>query len=1104
MAAASYVQASFLGGVWSLARQGRIDLPNYRTAMNVCLNGLPVEQGAWTRRPGTQFLSTTRNGSPGRVVNFDFIEAAPYTMELTDGFLRFFCGPLFLSDPQLVWTNDGKSVISITLANPANIKTAVAHAWTTGDHVQFVFLGANNPLLQNRTFLITVLSADEFAIYDAITGVGINGADLGTLVTATVVRVLEIATPYTGELWRTVRSIPADIPTTNSTTPGTVLLQRTIKPYVLKVATAPTSSAFATFTFEAATFKDGPYFDPVPGGTLATPSALIGNVNITLSFNAYDAAKSYAIGDYVTSGGNNYKSLVAANVGSAPPSANWVLVSSSDAIGPNGFQGSDVGRMVRLFSEPALWVVGASYVAGTSVVAFGGTYYKALTTHTGIATSTPGTVPTVWAVFPSGAIWSWGKILALLNEIDRALGGSASIGDMIAGGGVAAFFDGNTNQAFNVGAQRGFPRGPDTDRRAYIGKDYSGASDQIIESATYFPLSDYGIAGAAFGVSAFPGPLAAISIIINLRGNASAPADGTDGTLLGTTGTISNTTAPITIVSTDQTTAWKYVWFEVLTTVGAGGIVQGTGQDDTVGFIGGAEGKFFNPPGTAGGNGVQVQILGDSLLYTTPIRVWRLGLFSTTTGWPSCGTYHEGRLWLSGAIANRIDSSKSNDIFNFAPTNPDGSVAGNNGISYTFNAPDVNPIFWMTPDYHGIVCGTQAGEWLVQATTQNLPLTPTTIQAHRYTTYKCANIEPRRTDLTLAVVQAFKREVLEYFADVYSGKFSAHDLLLPSKHLVASGVEEIAYQQELVPIIWARCGDGSLVGCTYGRSSIVSSEPPDFYGWHRHTLGSGRTVESICVASNSDGTLDGLALVTTDTSGVRHVEMLTNVFTETDDIADAWFLDDAVRPPSTSTTAVPFTGAPYGALTINGLWHLNGQTVQVFAAGVDCGQGEINTTPVDFLVANGSITVPYGDSISAGPGGGLFTSTLAAAAIAAGQLVVGCTYNSDGQIVRPALPAESGARQGPALGKTRRTHKYAIQVVKAAGLSIGTTFAKLYPIPFKDAAGVRPAVNAAFSGVYKDTLTDDYSLDSMLAWRTSRPFPTTIAALAGMLQTQDE
>lgn len=1093
MAAASYEQFSFLSGEWSKSVQGRIDRPDYRTAMNVNLNGLPVEQGAWTRRPGTQFLSTTRGGVPGRVVNFDFKEAAPYTMEFTAGFLRFFSGPLFLPSSQLVWNNDGKTVISITLANPANIKTATAHGWVTGQQVQFVFLGANNPLLQNRTFLIQVLSVDEFAIFDAITGDSINGADLGPLVSATVVRVLEIATPYTGELWRTVRSIPADIPTTNNTTPGAVLLQATIKPYVLKVETAPTSSTFATFSFEAANFKDGPYFDPVPGGTLATPSALIGNITLTLSFNAYDAAKSYSIGDYVVSSSVNYRSLTDANLGNTPAGspANWLAVTAADAVGPNGFQGSDVGRMVRLFSEPQLWAIGVNYTAGTSIVAFGGTYYKALTTHTSAATSTPGTAPTVWALFPSGAIWTWGKILSLSNIIDRALAGSASIGDMTSGGGLAAAFDGVISQVASASAEKA--TSGSASLSSYVGKNYAAASDQAISQATLYPSSDMGL---VFGTGE---GWTLASLVVNLRGKASLPANAADGTLIGSTGAIGDTTAPINITSVDPTTAWKYVWVEILSTITANEIAETT-LTHAVGEL-----SLFNPAGTGVSQGVVVQLIGDALLYTTAIRVWRLGLYSTTTGWPSCGTYHEGRLWLSGAVANRIDSSKSNDIFNFAPTNPDGSVAGNNGISYTFNAPDVNPIFWMVPDHQGIVCGTQAGEWLVQATSNNVPLTPTTIQAHRYTTYKCANIEPKRTANTLAVVQSFKRALLEYFSEVFSGKFTAHDLASDAKHLVASGIEEIAYQDELVPTIWARCGDGSLVGFTYQRTSLVSSEKP-VTGWHRTTLGSGRTVESICVASNTDGTLDALCAVTNDASGVRHVELMTNIFTETDDIANAWFLDDAVRPPSTSTTSVASVDAPYGGLTINGLWHLNGKTVQVSVAGLDCGQTEFGNPIADFVVSNGSITVPYGDGISAGSGEGLFTAAFAAAAVATGQIVVGFTYNSDGQLLRPAMPADSGARNGPAFCKTRRQHRYAVQVVNTAALSIGTTFTSLDPIPFKseNQSGERMPPLQTFTGVYADTIEDDYSLDSMLAWRISRPLPAMLAAIGGFIQTQDQ
>jgi len=77
MAAASYTQLNFLGGEWSKSFQGRFDRPDYRTAMNVCLNGMPLEQGPWTRRPGSRFCATTRNGTVGRLVSFDLKQSSP-------------------------------------------------------------------------------------------------------------------------------------------------------------------------------------------------------------------------------------------------------------------------------------------------------------------------------------------------------------------------------------------------------------------------------------------------------------------------------------------------------------------------------------------------------------------------------------------------------------------------------------------------------------------------------------------------------------------------------------------------------------------------------------------------------------------------------------------------------------------------------------------------------------------------------------------------------------------------------------------------------------------------------------------------------------------
>jgi len=522
----------------------------------------------------------------------------------------------------------------------------------TGNSVYFSGQVGSNALLQNRLFTIVKTGVSKFTLADAITGEAIDGATL--IAAGTVSRVLEIATPYTGTLWSSLRAIQADIPLASGTTPGAVLLHGQIKPYVLQVTTAPTASAFATFTFAAANFKDGPYLDPVPGGTLATPSALIGVIGLALSFPAWDTTIAYPAGAYVTNGGNNYKSLVDANVGSAPPSANWVAVSASDAIGPNGFTGADVGRMVRLFSEPALWTIGASYTAGTSIVAYAGVYWKCILNNTAAATNTPNTAPTIWQLFPTGAIWTWGKITSLSNIIDRALLGSVSQGDMAAGAGLNAAFNGTFSQIAAASAQKGksggsTPGGTVITLSSYVGKNYAGASDQKIQQAVLYPSSDSGLAYGTF-VSLHGVNVAFVtSITLNLRAKSTAPSSPSDGTLIGTAGTIANTTSPITIISTNQTTAWKFVWVEMITTTsitGADVPAQSYALINAVGQL-----SFFNPTGTGTSAGVNVQILGDALLYTTAIRVWRLGLYSDANGWPTCGTWHEGRLWLSGVVA---------------------------------------------------------------------------------------------------------------------------------------------------------------------------------------------------------------------------------------------------------------------------------------------------------------------------------------------------------------------------------------------------------------------------------------------------------------------
>lgn len=1103
MAAATYAVSSFLGGEISRFAQGRFDRPDYRISLNVCLNSFPVEIGAWTRRPGFAYAGHTRGGAPGRTIEFDFEQAAPATVELTNGYLRFRNGAM------LTGTNDNQNVVAVSAADPAVVQVQNAVTWVTGNTV--IFPGASAPLLENRQFVITVIDTTHFSIADALTGTAIDGSTLGALATgATVMRVQELATIYAAGAWQSVRSVQAE--TTQ------ILLCPGLPAQALTVSTLPSAQASAQFSIAAVTFNDGPYLDPFTNGVQAAPSGLSGIINLTLAFPAYSATVAYPKGAFVTASSINYVSLTDQNAGNTPASSPtfWATTSAGAAIGPNGFLGTDVGRLVRLFSEPPLWSPTATYVVG-SVVSYNpsgqpgaSTYWSSLVgSNTG---NIPGTDLTHWQIIAnSPAVWTWGKITALSNSIDRALSGSINIGSMTQEGGISAPFNGAFSQPASASAQltqfTAISAPTTLSLSSFVGKNYS-ASPQKIQQATVYPSSDEG-----FSFGSLNNPTTTIStfsppVILNLRAKNSAPLSSSDGTLLGTSGQISGNASAITIISSDQATSWNFVWIEINTfsLVGPPTVFSSitAALSTIIGQI-----SFFNPTGTGTNSGVKVEILGPPLLYTNTISTWRLGVYTAATQ-PTCGCYDDGRLWLGGAVPNRFDASTSNGIvpgssvIDFAPTDQFGNVADSNAISETINADSTNPLFWMIPDLQGILIGTQAGEFLLQAPTSG-SISPSNITSRRTTRIGSSNIEPRRTEHTIAFVKRYGRKLMEYFADVYSGKFSAPNLAERAQHIPRSGILELAYTEGMTPILWGRNADGSLFGITYKRDALTTSQGPTFAAWHSHELGSGRTVESICSGPSVNGNLDSLTIVSNDaSSNVRHVEVLTDTSDELTAMADWFYLDDAVNPTSISSTETPSDGAPYGGLTINGLWHLNGKTVQVFAGGCDCGdRGDFNIIQ-DFVVSNGSTFVPYGDGLTAGPGAGQFTSRFMRT-IALEQIVVGFTYNSDGQLVRRVEPQESGSRTGPSLGLKRRNHRYSMLLSNSRGISVGASFGNLIPAGFRQADGITPiGLTTTFSGVHEDTVQDDYSYDGMLCWRVSRPFSATVVAIAGNIQTTDQ
>jgi hypothetical protein len=289
---------------------------------------------------------------------------------------------------------------------------------------------------------------------------------------------------------------------------------------------------------------------------------------------------------------------------------------------------------------------------------------------------------------------------------------------------------------------------------------------------------------------------------------------------------------------------------------------------------------------------------------------WYLGAFCDSLGYPTCGCYHEGRLWLGGYAANRFDASTVTDptlyagsgFLCFSTTDVDGTVNDSNAISYTLNAVDLNQIQWMMSDQSGIVCGTLAREFLISATTANDPLTPTDIQAHSISKYGSANIQPLQAGMAICFVHRYQQRLMEYLSDTFSQRWAAKHLNEFAKHLSASGIAELAYQEELTPIVWARMYDGSLAGVTYRRVSRFVSENPVFAGWHRHAIGNDvsvainktRLVQSMAVCPQPMGLQDRLYLATCRSDFThRRLEVFSPVMRETDGLGSSWYVDES-------------------------------------------------------------------------------------------------------------------------------------------------------------------------------------------------------------------
>lgn len=534
--------------------------------------------------------------------------------------------------------------------------------------------------------------------------------------------------------------------------------------------------------------------------------------------------------------------------------------------------------------------------------------------------------------------------------------------------------------------------------------------------------------------------------------------------------------------------------------------------------------------------------VGSTLTDTTSKTFWRLGIWSATTGYPACVTFHEDRLVFAGATnyPQRMDASVTNDYSNFAPSETDGDVLSNSALSFTFNANDVNVVRWVLSDEKGLIAGTASGEWLVRPSSQAEALTPSNITAKRSTTYGSHEVQAVSFGRSKMFVQRAGRKVREltYFFD--ADGFRATDVTLLSEHVTESGVKEMTIQKEPQPIMWCVREDGVLAALTYERD--VDSFK---VAWHRHIVGgvsdaagSEAIVESAATIPSPDGGRDELwILVKRYINGAvqRYVEYLMPIFDDSIEQKDAFFVDSGLTYDSPKTIT-GITQANPGVVTsashgfsngdkillsdILGMEELNGESV--LAANVAANTFQIttlagvniNTTSYGAYVSGGEareyVTVISGlDHLEGqsvdilGDGAVQPSKTVASGAITlstnATTVTIGLGFVSRGKMMR----LNAGAADGTAIGKTQRTHRVGIMFHRSLGLEIGTDFDDLDEMVFRTTADEMSRAPELFTGIKSETLNADYSFENQFCFRQDQPLPSMILAIMPQMHTQD-
>lgn len=378
---------------------------------------------------------------------------------------------------------------------------------------------------------------------------------------------------------------------------------------------------------------------------------------------------------------------------------------------------------------------------------------------------------------------------------------------------------------------------------------------------------------------------------------------------------------------------------------------------------------------------VTIRLYGHALPDTSPISRWRLGSFSTESGWPGAVTIYDERLMWARTDSQPVSvfGSKQGIFDDYGTSDPEVET---DGLSLTMLSTNMNEILWLADD-DDLITGSSGQIRSIGPADFTKSFSALNLTQKKGPTNGALYLQPLTIGGVVLYVGAGGQKIRELVLGEQN-RYVAPELSVIGEHMIKSGIVAWAFSENPDPIIYIVNGDGQLIALTYDRDQKV-------VGFARHDIAGG-FVEDVAIIPGIEAGYDDVYIVvrrTIDGGTKRYIEVLEKAF-DSEDIDDAFFVD----------CGLAYSGA---AITIvNGLDHLEGEEVIALADG-----GVVR----DLTVSSGSVTLPY----------------------AASSIKIGLAYTSRAV----TLPVSGPQQDGSLFGRRVNVIAPKVDVLNSGSLKVG-------------------------------------------------------------------